>query len=230
VGLGFAVVYYFMFLFGIRWLDAKIPGREDDVEETIADIESDEMLAASADSVTGRAPMGPVGEQGQQLVAAFGGAGNIKNLDACITRLRIEVLDTTAVDQAALKKMGAAGVVQVGNNMQAIFGPKAESLKGEMDEAMAAGPVVTATPADPDADLPDNEAGNLIRAFGGRANITNLDACITRLRVEVADKSRVDKAAIQKLGAAGVLDVGNNVQAIFGPRADALKSDMQALM
>lgn len=163
-------------------------------------------------------------------MAAFGGAGNIKNLDACITRLRIEVLDTTAVDQAALKKMGAAGVVQVGNNMQAIFGPKAESLKGEMDEAMAAGPVVTATPADPDADLPDNEAGNLIRAFGGRANITNLDACITRLRVEVADKSRVDKAAIQKLGAAGVLDVGNNVQAIFGPRADALKSDMQALM
>jgi len=88
---------------------------------------------------------------------------------------------------------------------------------------------VTATP-DPDADLPDNEAGNLIRAFGGRANITNLDACITRLRVEVADKSKVDKAAIQKLGAAGVLDVGNNVQAIFGPRADALKSDMQKLM
>ncbi len=46
----------------------------------------------------------------------------------------------------------------------------------------------------------------------------------------MADKSKVDKATIQKLGAAGVVEVGNNVQAIFGPRADALKSEMQKLM
>jgi PTS system N-acetylglucosamine-specific IIC component len=122
--------------------------------------------------------------------------------------------------------------------MQAIFGPKAESLKGEMETAIATGDVapppaaapVAAPPVGTSDDLPDTEAGKLIRAFGGKTNITSLDACITRLRIEVADKSKVDKAAIQKLGAAGVLEVGNNVQAIFGPRAEALKSEMQKLM
>jgi glucose-like phosphotransferase system IIB component len=174
---------------------------------------------------------------GAKLVQAFGGADNIVNNDACITRLRIEVKDKSKVDKAALKAMGAAGVVEVGNNMQAIFGPKAESLKGEMEKAIASGDVAP-TPAAPAAaappaaadDLPDTEAGKLVRAFGGKANIKNLDACITRLRIEVVDKSKVDKAAIQKLGAAGVVEVGNNVQAIFGPRADALKSEMQKLM
>ena len=75
-----------------------------------------------------------------------------------------------------------------------------------------------------------NSASTYACAFGGKANITSLDACITRLRIEVADKSKVNNAAIQKLGAAGVVEVGNNVQAIFGPRADALKSEMQKLM
>jgi len=235
VGLGFAVVYYFLFLFGIRLLDAKIPGREDEIEEVAAA----GVPAAEAELAQRGAPPAAPGDMGPALVAAFGGGDNIKNLDACITRLRIEVADKTMVDKDALKRIGAAGVVEVGNNMQAIFGPKAESLKGEMEQAIASGAVVTAAPAAPAPapaaapvgdGLPDTEAGNLIRAFGGKDNIVNLDACITRLRIEVADRSKVNKAAIQKLGAAGVLEVGNNVQAIFGPRADALKSDMQKLM
>ena len=196
------------------------------------------MPAAEAELSGGGVATATATSTGAKLVAAFGGAGNIVNNDACITRLRIEVKDKSKVDKAALKAMGAAGVVEVGNNMQAIFGPKAESLKGEMEQAMASGepapaaaaPAAPAAPAQADDGLPDTEAGKLIRAFGGKANITNLDACITRLRIEVADKSKVDKAAIQKLGAAGVVEVGNNVQAIFGPRADALKSEMQKLM
>jgi PTS system N-acetylglucosamine-specific IIC component len=79
-------------------------------------------------------------------------------------------------------------------------------------------------------DLPDTEAGRLIGVFGGRENIVTLDACVTRLSIEVADLSKVDKPALQKLGAAGVLEVGRTVQAIVGPRADALKSEMQKLM
>jgi glucose-specific phosphotransferase system IIBC component len=229
VGLGFAVVYYFLFRFGIRLLDAKIPGREDDIEETAAA----GVPAAEAELAAPAAPT----DTGAALVAAFGGADNIVSNEACITRLRIEVRDKTKVDKDALKGMGAAGVVEVGNNMQAIFGPKAESLKEEMSQAIASGTTVaTAAPPGPAAppsaadELPDTEAGRLVRAFGGRDNIVTLDACITRLRIEVADTSKVDKATIQKLGAAGVVEVGNNVQAIFGPRADALKSEMQKLM
>ena len=71
------------------------------------------------------------------------------------------------------------------------------------------------------------KAEQLIAAFGGRANLVNVDACITRLRMEVADKSKVDQARLKALGAAGVVEVGSNVQAIFGTQADALKSDIQ---
>jgi len=57
-----------------------------------------------------------------------------------------------------------------------------------------------------------------------------LDACITRLRVEVLDKSKVNKDELKKLGAAGVLEVGNNVQAIYGPKSDNIKSEIQAVI
>lgn len=53
--------------------------------------------------------------------------------------------------------------------------------------------------------------------MGGKENIKHLDACITRLRVEVNEKSKVDVAGLKSLGASGVLEVGNNMQAIFGP-------------
>jgi glucose-like phosphotransferase system IIB component len=96
--------------------------------------------------------------------------------------------------------------------------------------ATAAPPAAAPAPAPAGDGLPDTEAGRLVRAFGGRDNIKNLDACITRLRIEVYDKTKVDKDAIKALGAAGVVEVGNNMQAIFGPRADALKTEMAKLM
>ena len=51
--------------------------------------------------------------------------------------------------------------------------------------------------------------------MGGKANIKHLDACITRLRVEVNDKSKVDVPGLKDLGASGVLEVGNNMEAIL---------------
>ncbi|WP_034944141.1 PTS glucose transporter subunit IIBC [Erwinia oleae] len=69
-------------------------------------------------------------------------------------------------------------------------------------------------------------AGNLVAAFGGKENITNLDACITRLRVSVADVTKVDQAGLKQLGAAGVVVAGSGVQAIFGTKSDNLKTDM----
>ncbi len=73
----------------------------------------------------------------------------------------------------------------------------------------------------------ENEmAKDLVMAFGGQKNITGLDACITRLRVSVADIDSVDQARLKQLGAAGVLIVGGGVQAIFGTRSDNLKSEM----
>ncbi|MCW8994719.1 MAG: PTS transporter subunit EIIC, partial [Psychromonas sp.] len=70
----------------------------------------------------------------------------------------------------------------------------------------------------------------LVAAFGGKANIENLDACITRLRVTVKDVSLVNKDELKKLGAAGVVISGNGVQAIFGTKSDNLKTDMENYM
>ncbi|MCW8334699.1 PTS glucose transporter subunit IIBC [Vibrio paucivorans] len=69
-------------------------------------------------------------------------------------------------------------------------------------------------------------AGELVAAFGGKANITGLDACITRLRVSVADTEVVDQDKLKQLGAAGVVVVAGGVQAIFGTKSDNLKTDM----
>ncbi|MFE8150272.1 PTS glucose transporter subunit IIBC [Brenneria goodwinii] len=69
-------------------------------------------------------------------------------------------------------------------------------------------------------------AAALVGAFGGKDNITNLDACITRLRVSVADVTKVDQAGLKQLGAAGVVVAGSGVQAIFGTKSDNLKTDM----
>jgi PTS system glucose-specific IIC component len=70
-------------------------------------------------------------------------------------------------------------------------------------------------------------AADLVAAFGGRDNLETLDACITRLRVAVREPRRVDAARLKALGASGVLEFGSNVQAVFGPLSENLKSDME---
>lgn len=95
---------------------------------------------------------------------------------------------------------------------------KAMNLKtpGREDEDDNAGPVVTGSEL----------AGELVAAFGGKENITNLDACITRLRVSVASVEAVNQDKLKQLGAAGVVVAGSGVQAIFGTKSDNLKTDM----
>ncbi len=93
----------------------------------------------------------------------------------------------------------------------------------EKEEKPATSGSTTASLADPRDDF----ALRLVLAFGGRANIEALDACITRLRVTVKDKAIVDEARLTELGAHGVVVVGNSMQAIFGTRSENLKTDME---
>ncbi|WP_337154701.1 PTS glucose transporter subunit IIBC [Proteus terrae] len=113
IGILYAITYYSIFRFLIVKLNLKTPGRE--VED---------KNAKQADKSA----------MGQSLVVAFGGKDNISSLDACITRLRIGVKEIEKVDRDELKRLGAAGVVVVGSGIQAIFGPKSDNLKTEMDE------------------------------------------------------------------------------------------------
>jgi len=116
VGLVYAVIYYFVFRFLIVKLKYKTPGRED--EET--EIRNSSVAKLPFD-----------------VLDAMGGKENIKHLDACITRLRVEVVDKSKVDVAGIKALGASGVLEVGNNMQAIFGPKSDQIKHDMAKIMS---------------------------------------------------------------------------------------------
>lgn len=73
-------------------------------------------------------------------------------------------------------------------------------------------------------------AKGVLEALGGKANIEEVDACITRLRVSVKDVKKVDKDKIKNLGAAGVLEVQGGVQAIFGAKADPLKQRINEII
>jgi N-acetylglucosamine PTS system EIICBA or EIICB component len=143
MGVGFFVLYYLLFRFAITKWNMRTPGREDESEFEA------EQSANLTDTPTGRGATGgsatatavwaapaATDSKAEQLIAAFGGRENLVNVDACITRLRMEVGDKSKVDQARLRALGAAGVIEVGNNVQAVFGTQAEALKNQITDAL----------------------------------------------------------------------------------------------
>jgi PTS system N-acetylglucosamine-specific IIB component len=69
-----------------------------------------------------------------------------------------------------------------------------------------------------------------VAGLGGAANITELEACITRLRTEVEDPALVDEGALKRCGAHGVLIAGQVVQVVVGPEADTLADDIRDVL
>src|SRR5690606_37042677 len=116
-----AVIYYFGFRFVIRKFNLKTPGREDEAAQE-----------------AGAEQKGPVkqDELPHNILAALGGQDNIVHLDACITRLRVEVKEKSDVDKNRLKALGASGVLEVGNNIQAIFGTRSDTIKTQIGDIM----------------------------------------------------------------------------------------------
>ncbi|MFM7427314.1 MAG: glucose-specific PTS transporter subunit IIBC [Elainella sp.] len=243
----FFALYFVIFYFGIKQLNLKTPGREDEVEG-----ESSEAVTLT----------GGAAEMSRELVRAFGGRSNIDLLDACITRLRITVKDMGKVSKARLKALGASGVLEVGNSAQAIFGPRSENLKTDMieylktagpeaDEAYspgagdgtlalvngsAHGAAVDSSPGtvavverDPDA---DTKVRNILAALGGVGNVRKVDVvALTRLRVEVGDSARVDESALKAAGAQGVLRLpGGKLHLLMGLGADQYAREMKEQM
>ena len=72
----------------------------------------------------------------EQILAGLGGAENVVEIEACITRLRTEVSDATKVDEKALKAAGAHGVVASGNVVQVVVGPEADNLAEDIEDLM----------------------------------------------------------------------------------------------
>lgn len=75
-----------------------------------------------------------------------------------------------------------------------------------------------------------SKAEQILAGLGGADNIIEIEPCITRLRTEVEDGSKVDRAALKAAGAHGVVVSGNVVQVVVGPEADTLADDIEDLM
>ena len=75
-----------------------------------------------------------------------------------------------------------------------------------------------------------SKAEQILAGLGGAENIVEMEACITRLRTEVHDGSKVNQAALKAAGAHGVMVAGNAIQVIVGPEADTLAEDIEDLM
>ncbi|WP_098746820.1 N-acetylglucosamine-specific PTS transporter subunit IIBC [Paenibacillus sp. EZ-K15] len=130
VGLAFGVVYYLLFRILIVKLNLKTPGREedDDVDTVSDDVGTDAQSPSGAASKESKAA---------KVLQNIGGEDNIVSVDACITRLRLVVKDEKAVKDSELKKLGASGVMRLGQGaVQVVFGPQAESIKDEIKDIM----------------------------------------------------------------------------------------------
>lgn len=116
VGAIWFALYYFTFRFLITKFNVMTPGRE---------VEGEEVKVVTKDSLN---------EVAEEILAALGGADNLDDVDACITRLRVAVKDVNKVDKAKIKSLGATAVLEVKGGIQAIFGAKADPLKQKINE------------------------------------------------------------------------------------------------
>jgi PTS system glucose-specific IIC component len=218
------LLYYGIFRAVIVKFDLQTPGRE----------REEEAVGRVTVAEGGMAP---------ELVGAFGGAANIKSLDACITRLRVEVADVAAVDKDRLKALGSSGTVIVGNGVQSIFGTLSENLKTDMQEYMRAGGKGTPSTKGTSMGPPPRASGErlgakvaatisgekVIAGLGGKGNVSELIACAaTRVRVAVKEQAKVSAEALEKAGVLAVVPIREKLlHLIVGPQAEALSVDLK---
>lgn len=133
MGVVFFAIYFVVFSLVIRMFNLKTPGRED---------KEDEIVTEEANSNTEEG----LTQLATNYIAAVGGTDNLKAIDACITRLRLTVVDSARVNDAMCKRLGASGVVKLNKQtIQVIVGAKAESIGDAMKKVVARGPVAAAS-------------------------------------------------------------------------------------
>ncbi|MCO4812884.1 MAG: PTS transporter subunit EIIC [Gammaproteobacteria bacterium] len=191
IGAIYFTVYYAIFRFFIVRFDIKTPGR-DDVEP------------AQAGAVTG-AP----DEEAAKYLVALGGPQNLLAIDACMTRLRLNIASRDAVDEASLRALGAAGMIYpTSDTMQVIVGLRADAIAAELGrvaETPAPQTITRATESDHigEHSLAEDDFHMLLQALGGLDNVISVDTRGTRLKIRVKDARLVDDARVAGTGLRG---------------------------
>jgi PTS system N-acetylglucosamine-specific IIC component len=181
VGAVYFVLYYGLFRFFIRKFDLATPGRE-------------------AETVAAVAPP-TAGGRGAAFAQALGGGANLTTVSACTTRLRLIVVDQSAVDDGALKALGARGILRPSNSaLQVVLGPIADVVSMEIRDALVLGGDVATKPAAPVMSDTISLSSATESALGGAANILGASRHTGRLRIQLGDIALADDAALAKLG------------------------------
>ena len=200
VGLAYFALYYGIFRFTITFFDLKTLGREDAAQ-------------------TAAKPMVDAQGRGRAFADALGGAANLKSVDACTTRLRLEVASSSAIDEPRLKALGARGLVRPSpTSLQVVIGPAADQIAGEIRAALAVSPKPS-RPAGPSADA-------LITALGGPANIVSIAACSSRLMVSLRAPAPADEAALRSIGVRATARLKSSLHLLMGPGTERFAAEL----
>lgn len=202
LGPVYAVVYYVVFRFFITVFNMKTAGREDDAGQTPQE-------AAHADDKMKKAAA---------LVAAFGGAANIKNLDACITRLRLILFDPSKASDEKLKALGASGVMRIGDGVQAVFGTQSENLKTDMENYLKSGCEAADEPPQTQAANDDLLPDEIKRALGGKENILHAEKRADKVKIAVKDNGLIDERKLRDIGISVMMTI-DDAAILLGPLA-----------
>jgi PTS system N-acetylglucosamine-specific IIC component len=157
-------------------------------------------------------------------------------VDACTTRLRLSIADQKAVDEAALRTLGARGFVRPSQQtLQVVVGPIADQLASSIRAGLKlpaniATPAVAASVATDGAGASEVSADNLLQRLGGSANIRELRAAASRLCFIVADDAAISDDLAQLTGIRGVVrPMANSLHVVVGPAAPALLAELGRL-
>ncbi len=124
IGLAFAAIYYFVFMWAITKFNLKTPGRENDDEL---------ILKAAADKIKKLDSASDFEQAAKIILEGLGGLENLKEYDYCATRIRVEVNDYTQVDEKKIKSAGIPGVIRPSqNNVQVVVGTKVQFVFDEL--------------------------------------------------------------------------------------------------
>ncbi|CFR03591.1 PTS system N-acetylglucosamine-specific transporter subunit IIABC [Yersinia frederiksenii] len=141
-GLVFFAIYYVVFRFTIKKFNLLTPGRElavEGSEEDGYDVNVNNTPAVNESEINGLA---------RRYIGAIGGSDNLTGIDACITRLRLNVKDSALVNDSVAKRLGASGVIRLNKqSVQVIVGTRAELIASAMRVVLAGGPVPAASTA-----------------------------------------------------------------------------------
>jgi N-acetylglucosamine PTS system EIICBA or EIICB component len=226
IGAVYFGLYYGVFRLLIVRLNLATPGREKD------DAPSQSPVPKSAD------------ERARAFVTALGGAGNLTEVAACTTRLRLRLVDNQAVDEAMLKRLGARGILRsTTQGLQVVLGPTADQVAGEIRAALrpdapsgapsaeSSGAQPTVPSVAPSVARAELNASALLAALGGRSNVMALETAAGRLLIHTARPESIDEPALSKLGIRGIAhSAADQVQLLVAGAVEAWAEPLRRLL